>query len=79
MADFQALCREFAGVTEEDTIMEDQIGSKKYSRKRGRSTTAKPDGASLEGRALSSHLWLRPRRSVALQMGEPTTVESAET
>jgi hypothetical protein len=36
------LCREFAEVTEEATIMEDQPVSKKNARKRSRSATAKP-------------------------------------
>jgi len=41
-ADFQDLCRKFAEVTEEATIMADQPGRKKNARKRGRSATAKP-------------------------------------
>jgi hypothetical protein len=41
-ADFQALCRKFAEVTEEATIMADQPDSKKNGRKRGRNATARP-------------------------------------
>ncbi len=41
-ADFQALCRKFAEVTEEATIRADQPDSKKNARKRGRDATAKP-------------------------------------
>jgi len=39
---FKELCREFAEVTEEATIMEDQPVSKKNARKRSGSATAKP-------------------------------------
>ena len=39
---FKELCREFAEVTEEATIMEDQPVSKKNARKRNRNAAAKP-------------------------------------
>ncbi len=41
-ANFQDLCRKFAEVTEEATIMADQLDSKKKPRKRGRNATARP-------------------------------------
>lgn len=41
-ADFQDLCRKFADVTEEATIMADQPDSKKNYRKCARNVTARP-------------------------------------
>lgn len=41
-AHFKDLCKEFAEVTEEATIMADQPLSKKNARKRSKSVTAKP-------------------------------------
>ena len=39
---FKELCQEFAEVTEQATIAEDQLGSKKNARKPSRSATEKP-------------------------------------
>jgi hypothetical protein len=39
---FKELCQEFAEVTEQATIAEDQLGSKKNARKPSRSGTGKP-------------------------------------
>ena len=41
-AQLKELCREFADITEEATIMEDQPGSKKNTSKRNRNATARP-------------------------------------
>lgn len=39
---FKDLCQQFADVTEEATLMEDEPASKKNARKRNRNATAKP-------------------------------------
>lgn len=39
---FKELCQEFAEVTEQATITQDQAGSKKNAKRRGRNATSKP-------------------------------------